>query len=287
MGNFGDRMKEYERVEGARRFLPLLPVCARIDGKSFSRFTKGLERPYDKRLVDLMCQTTAYLVQETQANMGYTQSDEINLVWYSGEYKSRIFFDRRIQKMVSILSSMATAYFNGHISEYIPEKKNRLALFDSRAWQVPTLEEAANTFLWRELDATKNSISMAARCYYSHKALYKKKGAEMQEMLWQKGINWNDYPAFFKRGTFIQKHRVYRKFTTEEMEKLPEKHEARKNPDLKVERATFRFLDMPPFSRVTNRVDVIFYGAEPVVGNLEDGPSTVDYGSQRSCESRK
>ena len=45
---------------------------------------------------------------------------------------------------------------------------------------------------------------------------------------------------------------------------------------MKVERATFRFLDMPPFSRVTNRVDVIFYGAEPVVGNLEDDPSTVD-----------
>ena len=270
MGNFGDRMKEYEKMEGARQFLPLLPVCARIDGKSFSQFTKGLERPYDKNLVDLMCRTTTYLVQETQANMGYTQSDEISLVWYSDEYKSEIFFNRRVQKMVSILASMTTAYFNAHIPEYIPEKKTRLALFDSRVWQVPTLEEAANTFLWRELDATKNSISMAARCHYSHKALHQKKGSEMQEMLWQKGINWNNYPAFFKRGTFIQKHKVYRKFTTEEMEKLPQKHEARQNLDLKVERATFRLLEMPPFSRVKNRVEVIFNGAEPIVDHLED-----------------
>ena len=266
MGDFGDRMKEYERMEGTRRFLPLLPVCARIDGESFSRFTKGLERPYDKRLVHLMCQTATYLVQETQANMAYTQSDEISLVWYSEEYKSQIFFNSRIQKMVSILASIATAYFNAHISEYIPKKEMQLALFDSRVWQVPTLEEGANTFLWRELDATKNSISMAARCYYSHKALHKKTSAEMQEMLWRKGINWNDYPAFFKRGTFVQKRRAYRKFTTEEIEKLPEKHEARKNPDLQIERAEFRFLEMPPFSQVKNRVDVIFYGAEPVVG---------------------
>jgi tRNA(His) guanylyltransferase len=86
MGNFGDRMQEYERIEAARQFMPLLPVCARLDGKSFKRFTKGLDRPYDRGLVELMIATATYLVQETQANMGYTQSDEISLVWYSGEY---------------------------------------------------------------------------------------------------------------------------------------------------------------------------------------------------------
>ena len=270
MGNFGDRMKEYERIEASRQFIPLLPVCARLDGKSFKRFTKGLDRPYDRGLVELMIATATYLVQETQANMGYTQSDEISLVWYSGEYKSQIFFNRRIQKMVSILASMATACFNTHLSEYIPEKSNYLALFDCRAWQAPTLEEAANTFLWRELDATKNSISMAARCHYSHKALHGKKGSEMQEMLWQKGVNWNDYPGFFKRGTFIQKHRVYRKFTPDEIRKFPEQHQARNNPDLKIERSTFRRLEMPPFSKVRNRVDVIFNGAEPLLDEFRD-----------------
>jgi len=271
MDNLGDRMKTYENVEAGRRFLPLLPICARIDGKCFSKFTKGLERPYDKRLTDLMCQTTAYLVEETQANIGYTQSDEISLVWYSHEYKSQIFFDGRIQKMTSVLAAMATAYFNKYLAQYLPEKAEQLPVFDCRVWQVPTLEEAANSLLWRELDATKNSISLAARHYYAHQELHGKTSDEMQEMLWQKGVNWNEYPAFFKRGTFIQKYTVSRQFTAEEIDKLPEKHEARKNPDLQVERTEIRYVEMPPFSKVANRVDFIFYGAQPVVKQEQDG----------------
>lgn len=265
MDLFGDRMKAYEQQEAGRRFLPLLPVCARLDGKGFHRLTKGLERPYDRRFVELMRRTTAYLVQETHACIGYTQSDEISLVWYSGEYKSQIFFDRRIQKMVSVLASMATAFFNAHLPELLPEKIEILALFDCRVWQVPTLAEAANTFLWREFDATKNSISMAARHYYPHEALHKKTSAEMQDMLWQKGVNWNDYPPFFKRGTFIQKRPVVRAFTAEEIEELPAKHEARANPNLQIERSEIQRLDMPPFAKVKNRVDVIFSAAEPEI----------------------
>ena len=271
MDLFGDRMKHYEHQEAGRRFLPLLPVCARLDGKGFHNFTKGLERPYDTRLMELMCQTTAYLVQETQASIGYTQSDEISLVWYNDEYKSQIFFDRRIQKMVSVLASMTTAFFSAHLPEYLPEKIGTLALFDCRVWQMPTLEEAANTFLWREFDATKNSISMAARHYYPHEALHKKTSDEMQEILWQKGINWNDYPNFFKRGTFIQKRKVVRTFTTEEIDHLPAQHDARHNPALTVERSEIQRLDMPPLAKVKNRVDVIFYEAPPAVESQLEG----------------
>lgn len=265
MDNLGDRMKTYEQMEAGRRFLPLLPICARLDGKSFHRFTHGLARPYDQRLTELMCQTTSYLVEETQANIGYTQSDEISLVWYSSEYKSQIFFDRRIQKMTSVLAAITTAYFNKYLAQYLPEKAEQLPVFDCRVWQVPTLEEAANTLLWREFDASKNSISMAARHYYPHHALHGKTGDEMQEMLWQKGVNWNDYPAFFKRGTFIQKRTVSRQFTVDEINTLPDKHEARKNPELTVERTVIQRLEMPPFSKVANRVEVIFYGASPEV----------------------
>jgi len=266
VGEFGDRIKDYERQEAGRRFLPLLPVCARIDGKGFSKFSRGLDRPYDSRMSELMCQTMTYLTQETQACIGYTQSDEISLVWYSADAKSQIFFDGRIQKMVSVLASMTTAFFNANIPELIPSKEGIMAMFDCRVWQVPTLKEAANTILWREYDATKNSISMAARHYYSHNALYKKNGNEMQDMLLEKGVDWNDYPPFFKRGVFVQKRKVVRTFTTEELSFLPEKHEARSNPDLQVERTEYKRIDMPPFGGVTNRVNVIFSGATPEVG---------------------
>lgn len=115
---------------------------------------------------------------------------------------------------------------------------------------MPTREEAANTFLWRERDATKNSISMAARTMYSHGELQDR---EMQELLFQKGINWNDYPPIFKRGTFVLRRRVERPFTAVELGALPPRHEARSNPALVVERVEVRAVELPPLGRVTNR----------------------------------
>ncbi len=272
---FGDRMKEYEGVESDRRFLPLLPVIARLDGKNFSKFTRGLDRPYDAGMSNLMIDTTTYLVKETNAACGYTQSDEITLAWHSGEVKSQIYFDARVQKMTSVLAAKCSVYFNRMLSMYLPEKHREISergggdgpVFDCRVWQVPTLEEGANTFLWRELDATKNSVSMAAQAYYSHAALMHKSGAEKQEMLFQKGVNWNDFPAFFKRGSYIQRRVVKSKLSPEELADLPPLHNARKNPDMQFERTEYRRIDMPPFGKVTNRPGVIFRGEEPIVAN--------------------
>lgn len=261
---FGDRMKKYEK-NTAQRFLPLTPVCARLDGKGFSKFTKGLDRPYDSNMSEIMQQVTHCLVEETGALMGYTQSDEITLVWYSDSVKKQIFFDGKIQKMVSVLAALATAKFNSLIPELLPSKKDKLALFDCRVWQLPTLTEAANVFLWREKDATKNSISMAASEYYSHRQLNGCNGASKQEMLFQKGINWNDYPPFFKRGSFIQRATKNIPFSADEIDRLPAKHQARTNPELLISRSVVKEIDMPPFSQVINRVAVIFHGEDPQV----------------------
>jgi tRNA(His) 5'-end guanylyltransferase len=101
--NFGDHMKSYEKQTCGIKMLPRIPVIARLDGKGFSKFTKGLKRPYDERLSKLMVETTKYLVKETNANCGYTQSDEITLVWYVESYESSIYFDGRLFKMISDL----------------------------------------------------------------------------------------------------------------------------------------------------------------------------------------
>jgi tRNA(His) 5'-end guanylyltransferase len=261
---FGDRMKMYENQTCGIKLLPRIPVIARLDGKGFSKFTRGLRRPYDERLSNLMIELTKYLVKETNANCGYTQSDEITLMWYVDDPKSSIYFDGRYFKMVSDLSAMASVFFNRKLVEYLPEKSDKWPRFDCRVFNVPTLDEAVNTFLWREQDATKNSITMAASAFYSHKQLHKKNGSEKQEMLFQKGVNWNDYPTFFKRGTYVQRKRICRKFTTDELEKLPKKHEARKNPDLMIERWVVDRIDIPPLSKITNKVDVIVFGKDPV-----------------------
>jgi len=264
----GDRMKDYENQTCGIKMLPLIPVIARLDGKGFSKFTKGLKRPYDERLSNLMIETTKYLVKETNANCGYTQSDEITLMWYSDSHVSKIYFDGRLFKMISDLASMASVFFNSKLGEYLPEKKDKMPRFDCRVFNVPTVEEAVNVFYWREKDATKNSITMAASEFYSHNFLMGKNGSEKQELLFQKGVNWNNYPAFFKRGTYIQRKRTFTKFSTEEIENLPIKHKARINPDLEIERWIIDKVDLPPMSTIANRVDVIVYGKDVEIKSL-------------------
>jgi tRNA(His) 5'-end guanylyltransferase len=261
--DLGDRMKELELSEAGRKLLPQLPICARIDGKRFSRFTEGLARPYDERLSRLMVATAKYLVEQTAARIAYTQSDEISLVWHDAEQKAEPFLSRRVQKYTSILASMATATFNAGVPQALPEKRGELALFDCRVWAVPTKEEAANMLLWRELDATKNSLSMAARAHYPHERTDARKTAELHELLHARGINWNDYPPFFKRGTFVRREAVSRPFDARELETLPPQHAARRNPGLQVVRTELVEVEMPPFGRVTNRVGVIFDGEAP------------------------
>jgi len=55
------------------------------------------------------------------------------------------------------------------------------------------------------------------------------------------------------------------KFTSEELEKLPLKHNARKNPDMLVERWIVDEVKLPPLSRIENRVDVIIFGKNPLL----------------------
>ena len=159
--SLGDRMKGYEGVEAKRRCGPMLPICIRIDGHNFSSWTKGLQRPFDSRLSTLMQCATLKLVQEFGACIGYTQSDEISLVIYSGDVNTETIYGGRYQKLVSRSASTATRIFNDLLRSHIPYWPS--AEFDSRVWTVPSLEEAANTILWRELDAVKNSKSMASK----------------------------------------------------------------------------------------------------------------------------
>ena len=256
--DLGDRMKEYEG-QWAYKAMKGLPVMVRLDGRCFSKFTIGMARPYDKRLSDLMIATTTYLVKETVANIGYTQSDEISLTYHGDE----IFFDGKIQKLVSVISSLCTAYFNRNYFFHFEKESHDLATFDCRVWQVPSLMEGSNVFLWRELDASKNSVSMACRHYYDHKDMVDKSSREMHDMLFLKGINWNDYPVFFKRGTWIRRKTILREFHETEISNLPSNHDARQNPKMKFQRTIIEPLEMGRFGIVANRVGVIYRGENP------------------------
>jgi tRNA(His) guanylyltransferase len=261
----GDRMKIFESMTEAR-LMPYLPALVRIDGRSFHTFTRGLSRPYCEKLSNLMVETTKFLVSGFDATLGYTQSDEISLMFYQKDFKSQLPFDGRLLKLCSVLSSATTEFFVKNVETYLgKEYAVKPINFDCRVWNVPTEREAVHYFVWRERDAVRNSVQMAAQSVYSHGELQDKNSSELQEMLFQKGINFNNFPVFFRRGTYVQRLTTNRPFTPEELDKLPPLHDARKNPNMCVERSLVtELVDVPILSSLTNATDFIFGRAKPL-----------------------
>jgi len=207
---FGDRMKSYEAVSTGTRFFKGQPIYARLDGKGFHKFTKGLKRPFDERLHSLMVKVTQRLVDRFGATVGYTQSDEISLVWFvDSSSQSEYPFDGRRQKFESLLAAFATMAFNKELATYLPEKANEEPIFDCRAFVVPNLLEAYHEVLWRQLDCGKNAISMAAQSMFSHKSLQGLHGPEMVEKMYtEKGVVFADLEPAFRLGTFVRRVKV-------------------------------------------------------------------------------
>ena len=219
----GTRMKEFYEGVPKTRLVRRMPVAIRLDGKAFHTFTRGFEKPFDEVLGKSMRETMKYLCENIQGCvLGYTQSDEITLILVDYQnLNSCAWFDYEVQKMCSISASMATMAFNKFftknvnyfeitheyddtINEYCTTLVNAAekgAMFDARVFNIPK-EEVCNLIYWRQLDATRNSIQMVGQANFSHKELQNKSCNMIQEMLFsEKGINWNDYPTYLKRGS--------------------------------------------------------------------------------------
>ncbi len=267
---FAKRMKLYEGLSNPP-FLPGLPVCARLDGRNFHSFTRNAKRPFSAVFHRMMVDITRYLVVESSATVGYTQSDEISLVWLEHPFFGG---DAHPHKVCSTLAAMASVKLGA--MQYREEEQtigapsitrevasrlawNRAPTFDCRVWVVPAIAEAANVCLWRQQDAGRNSVQMAARHHFSHKACDNLNGKQLQEKLFtEAGVNWNDYPTSFKRGTFVKHAKTTRAFTAAELAELPPKHEARKNPDLVVERRIVRECDID-LRNTEDRISALFF----------------------------
>jgi tRNA(His) 5'-end guanylyltransferase len=264
---FGDRMKAYEAVEASRALDGFLPIYARIDGRSFSNFTRAMRRPFDERMTAAMVGVTKHLVSSTHARIGYTQSDEISLVWLADAPDSEPLFGGKVQKLTSVLASMAAASMQYEIRQaFDAEDANVLCAalphFDCRIFSLPSKSEAANAFLWRAMDARKNAVSMATRSVYSSKQMHGQDQAAMRAMLAKKGIDFETYPASFKWGTWVRRSNYERSFTAAERERIPQQH--RPAADALVTRSEVREIDMPEFRKVSNRIEVIFDSEQPL-----------------------
>jgi len=184
--------------------LPEVHMVARIDGRNFTRLTRELhpfEAPFDRRFHDYMLTTVEHVMScGFRVVYGYTQSDEISLLFHLGENS----FDRKLRKYESILAGEASARFSLELGAP--------ASFDCRICQLPNQELVVDYFSWRQEDAHRNALN--GHCYWllrgqgrtvaeATQALHRTSIAAKNELLFQNGINYNDLPAWQRRGSAV------------------------------------------------------------------------------------
>jgi tRNA(His) guanylyltransferase len=193
-----DRMRQGE-VFHSLRMLPGAWVVLRVDGRGFSRLTEErYEKPFDIRFHEVMVRTASTLLEELQGRYAYTQSDEISVL-FRPEWS---LFDREVEKLVSLSAALASATFT--------HAAGAPATFDSRAWLGVDVQAVVDYFRWRQSDATRCALN--GWCYWTlrkegwsvRKATSELEGSTVSsknELLFQRGINFNEVPLWQRRGT--------------------------------------------------------------------------------------
>lgn len=195
------RMRIFETTND-RCILPGIYIVARLDGKGFTKLTKEImqcEAPFDSDFKCIMIETTKHLVKNSGFNIiyGYTQSDEISLLFALNDDT----FNRKTRKINSILAGLASSAFT--------LLTKMIVCFDCRVCELPTVQNVIDYFRWRQEDACRNALN--SYCYWTLRkegqsvgqatSALKNKGVPYKnELLFQKGINFNDAPAWQKRG---------------------------------------------------------------------------------------
>lgn len=194
------KMRVYETSQD-RCVLPEMYIVARIDGRGFTRLTKEVhqfEAPFDERFRNLMVETVKHLMNcGFNVIYGYTQSDEISLLFHPNE----TLFGRKTRKYISVLAGEASAKFSAGLGD--------VAAFDCRISELPNKGLVEDYFRWRNEDAHRNALN--AHCYWrlrqdNHtvsQATSKIEGASIaakNELLFQYGINFDKLPTWQKRG---------------------------------------------------------------------------------------
>lgn len=276
----GDKIKKYEKIITSLKLDDTSPIIIRLDGNHFSAFTKSLTKPFDKNFSIIMEEVSKYALLEVGADLVYTQSDEITLVYFPRKKKltliqkllsffpkyetdcdggnanshSQFYHNGKLYKILSKLASKVSVRFNTLLPKYLPNKIGTEPIFDCRIFNVPNNKLVFETIKWRFRDARRNSILNLAYWTQGHNQVVNKNTSEMLEFLLTKGIDWETYPIEFKYGSFFKRELVKNKLTEEELKDLPEKHNVRKNPDMEFERYVIKKYN---FDNVTDVYDFI------------------------------
>ena len=213
----GDRIKSNYENRAKTYLLRRTPVIVRIDGRAFHTLTKNFVKPFDTIFGVTMMETAKSLCSEISGcQLAYVQSDEISLLLQDyATLNTDGWFDYSVQKLCSVAAGLATMYFNRHFQKTVgmqtklgedplkyfdKDLKLLMGSFDARCFNIPK-EEVCNYFIWRQNDASKNSVQMLARSLFPHKDLQGLNLSQLQDkMMLEKAVNWNDLEIWKKRG---------------------------------------------------------------------------------------
>lgn len=201
-----DRMQGYKAAFD-QALTGRTPILAHVDGIGFSKYTRKCDKPFDEALGDLMIDVAIDIVERVQgAVFAYTQSDEITVLVHGYKtHQTTPFRGNRVQKLVSEMSGPTSAFFTRH-SHRIWDEGNidgiREAAFAAAVFLVPE-NDVNNFFLWRQQDATRNSVQMLTRSMFSHKQVYGKRVTDMKAMCRSKGRAWEDLDSRWQRGACV------------------------------------------------------------------------------------
>jgi tRNA(His) guanylyltransferase len=196
-----DQLEAAQRAREYFHALTVLPgawTVIRLDGRRFSRFTEQhFDKPFDPRFSDLMVTTAEAVLTELGGRFAYTESDEISVLFDPG----LDLFGRGVEKLVSISAGIATAAFTHAAATP--------AHFDARLWVGAGIGDVVDYFSWRQADAARAALN--GWCYWTLRkagesaqqataALEGASTADKNELLYRHGINFNDTPAWQRRG---------------------------------------------------------------------------------------
>ncbi|KAI1280399.1 putative tRNA(His) guanylyltransferase [Halotydeus destructor] len=140
-------------------------AVVRIDGRGFHRFSKvhHFLKPNDKRALDLMNRSAQFVMSEffPDITMAYGCSDEFSFIFR----RSADMFNRRSNKVVSLVASAFTAAYVFHWSKFFQASGDTPSqpllyppTFDGRCVLYPKREVLVDYMKWRQVDCHINNL---------------------------------------------------------------------------------------------------------------------------------
>jgi len=200
----GDRMKSYELDHRLSKGVAVI----RVDGKAFHTWTKQIkaDKPFDSTVHECMIMASRAVLREAQgAKLAYTQSDEATFMLANLGENEGAWFDYKVQKLASVTASIFTNAFAHEYHYHVITRgyPNRPAVFDSRVYSVP-IDDAANVFVWRQQDWSRNSIQMLGHAFMGHRAMQNLNTETVKSILMTDyNQDWNNLEDWKKYGTFV------------------------------------------------------------------------------------